>query len=241
MWLIGPERGERGGGGGGGEWITAAGPRAPTRKDRRDRQPPPKQVGTSPVRLSNLCTSLLMAVSTTVRIKVTTTMCVEQLLRNNWSKRLSSFQSPSPRLYTLSLLGSLEGPAPPSPSWSRLDWPANGCPSLHESALHLHILFSDLAWTLIPNEWLQQFSSGFLNIHWSDVAYGAICLLLTLLMCSWLSRPPPLQVSDVTSSSPCGVQLLFVLWLLISDCCVLGFLQLVVLQGCVGVCQWLKQ
>ena len=53
-----------------------------------------KEVGTPPVR-SNLFTSLT-AVSTAVRSRVTKTMSVEQLSRNNGNKRLSSFPSPAP-------------------------------------------------------------------------------------------------------------------------------------------------
>ena len=77
------------GGGGGGERERErekereiACPRAPTHKDRRDRQPPPEEhvkVRTPPVSY-NLCTSLTAA-STAVQGKVT--MSEKQLLGNN--------------------------------------------------------------------------------------------------------------------------------------------------------------
>ena len=118
-WLI--RDGEKRGEGWKGEWFVHTLQRTKTEEavDHRQNNNYVKAVGTSPV-WSNLST-LLTAISTAVRIRVTKTTSVAQLLMNNWSKRLSNFLSPAPPPCSWSLLGSLEGPAPPPSSWSHLD------------------------------------------------------------------------------------------------------------------------
>ena len=128
-------------------WV-AARPSAPTRKDGRDRQPPPEQhdeVGTPPVPSRNLCTPLIVVstahsehrfpapsskrrkdvvnqclefVSTAVRGKVTTTMSKKQLLKINSAAR-RSIQLWEPSSTSL-LFVSPSLPAPPPCSWSLL-------------------------------------------------------------------------------------------------------------------------
>ena len=65
-----------------------------------------------------------IALSTAVLDRTTKTMSVAPLLMNNLKQKTSNLLSPAPPPYSWSLLGQVEGPAPPPSSkisWSRLE------------------------------------------------------------------------------------------------------------------------
>ena len=90
-----------GGGGAGEDERVKARPRIPLEKDRRDRGPPPEQwrcLRRCPLAIAQRLVHRAIAVSTAVLGRVTRTMSVALLLRNNSKRKKSNFRSPAPSL-----------------------------------------------------------------------------------------------------------------------------------------------
>ena len=76
-----------------------------------------------PLAIAQRLVHCAIAVSTAVLGRVTKTMPIALLLRNNSQQKKSNFRSPAPPPCSWSLVGYLEGPAPPPSSWSfHLAW-----------------------------------------------------------------------------------------------------------------------
>ena len=110
-----------------------------------------------PLAIAQRLVHCAIAVSTAVLGRVTRTMSVAPLLRNNLKKKRSNFHSPAPPPCSWSLLGWLEGSAPPPSSWSPLD-PVCTNPLMHRQFLYtphyrksVHYLMSDTMHT--PYKW----------------------------------------------------------------------------------------